>query len=423
MAKTILLADDSITIQKIVSLTFSGEGVEVVAVGNGDAALKRVYEIRPELVLADIFMPGKNGYEVCERIKNDPELEHLPVILLVGAFEPFDSNEAARVKASGHLTKPFEIKVLISAVNSLINAAAQKQSSGTVGQESLESEASQAGSSTSRFAEHDLTKMEGVAQPVSEPAISLSPPPLISEPIPVSSALPPEDHGVIMPEAVQKQDKALEIGTPEATMRTEVTLLGTSSILQEDPDPLGLYASEPMPGMPPIEGEGLLEFRSLVIDEWEPRPASVSAIDLSPGLSRTKEEIPLNLASSPKRPVPSTDEILSSGSSTSSFELTKEEVAQPVPSCSSGVAVAVEEETRANGKVVPAAELFQSNLEKTPFDSKLDPSELIDHIARRVIEKLSKEVIEKIAWEVIPDLAEIMIKEQLESHLKNTGKM
>ena len=122
---TILLADDSITIQKIVNLTFSGEGIEVVTVGNGEAAVKKIHEIRPALVLADIFMPGKNGYEVCDYIKTDLSLSATPVILLVGAFEPFDSNEAARVKADGHLTKPFEIKVLISAVNSLISAAGE----------------------------------------------------------------------------------------------------------------------------------------------------------------------------------------------------------------------------------------------------------------------------------------------------------
>ncbi len=72
-------------------------------------------------------MPGKNGYEVCDYIKNDPTLSATPVILLVGAFEPFDSGEAARVKADGHLTKPFEIKVLISAVNSLITAAGDQK--------------------------------------------------------------------------------------------------------------------------------------------------------------------------------------------------------------------------------------------------------------------------------------------------------
>ncbi len=125
MAKTILLADDSITIQKIVNLTFSGEGIDVVTVSNGEAALRKVNEIHPDVILADIFMPGKNGYELCEHIKNSPNLRHIPVILLVGAFEPFDGNEATRVKADGHLTKPFEIKVLISAVNSLISAATE----------------------------------------------------------------------------------------------------------------------------------------------------------------------------------------------------------------------------------------------------------------------------------------------------------
>jgi CheY-like chemotaxis protein len=98
MAKTILLADDSITIQKIVNLTFSGEGIDVVTVGNGDAAIKKVYDIHPDLVLADIFMPGKNGYEVCEYIKGESDLQRTPVILLVGAFEPFDSNEVVELR-------------------------------------------------------------------------------------------------------------------------------------------------------------------------------------------------------------------------------------------------------------------------------------------------------------------------------------
>jgi CheY-like chemotaxis protein len=127
MANTILLADDSITIRKIVDLTFSGEGIDVVTVGNGEAALKKVNEIHPDVVLADIFMPGRNGYEVCEQIKNTPALRHIPVILLTGAYEPFDGNEAARVKADGHMTKPFDPKVLISAVNSLISAALKSE--------------------------------------------------------------------------------------------------------------------------------------------------------------------------------------------------------------------------------------------------------------------------------------------------------
>src|ERR1041385_7085842 len=113
MANRILLADDSITIQKVVNLTFTDEGIDVVTVGNGELALKKLREGSFDLVLADIFMPGRNGYEVCEFIKSQPNLNHMPVILLVGAFEPFDRSEASRVRADGHLTKPFESRVLV----------------------------------------------------------------------------------------------------------------------------------------------------------------------------------------------------------------------------------------------------------------------------------------------------------------------
>src|SRR5205085_11449607 len=107
MANRILLADDSITIQKVVNLTFTDEGIDVVTVGNGELALKKLREEAFDLVLADIFMPGRNGYEVCDFVKGQPHLSHVPVILLVGAFEPFDRAEAGRVRADGHLTKPF----------------------------------------------------------------------------------------------------------------------------------------------------------------------------------------------------------------------------------------------------------------------------------------------------------------------------
>jgi CheY-like chemotaxis protein len=122
MASRILLADDSITIQKVVNLTFADEGIEVVAVSNGDLAEKRLAEVNPDLVLADIFMPGKNGYELCEAIKESSQFSNVPVVLLVGAFEPFDQTEASRVRADAHLTKPFESRTLVETVRSLISA-------------------------------------------------------------------------------------------------------------------------------------------------------------------------------------------------------------------------------------------------------------------------------------------------------------
>jgi CheY-like chemotaxis protein len=124
MGSKILLADDSITIQKVVNLTFSDEGIEVVAVSNGDMAERRLDEVKPDLVLADIFMPGKNGYELCEAIKQNPQFRNVPVVLLVGAFEPFDQAEARRVRADAHLTKPFESRTLVETVRKLINASA-----------------------------------------------------------------------------------------------------------------------------------------------------------------------------------------------------------------------------------------------------------------------------------------------------------
>jgi CheY-like chemotaxis protein len=103
----ILVADDNSNIQKMVGLALKDQGIDVVAVGNGEAAVRKISDLRPDLVLADVFMPVRNGYEVCQYVKTDPSLAHIPVILLVGAFDPLDEQEAQRVGADGVLKKPF----------------------------------------------------------------------------------------------------------------------------------------------------------------------------------------------------------------------------------------------------------------------------------------------------------------------------
>jgi CheY-like chemotaxis protein len=121
----ILLADDSVTVQKIITLTFSDEGVDVVTVNNGDEAINRLQYMRPALVMADVSIPGRNGYDICEFVKDHPEMKETPVILLVPAFEPFDEARARRIGADYHLTKPFQsIRTLISTVKSLIERRA-----------------------------------------------------------------------------------------------------------------------------------------------------------------------------------------------------------------------------------------------------------------------------------------------------------
>jgi CheY-like chemotaxis protein len=124
MAKTLLLADDSVTIQKVVGISFASEDVTLITVDNGDDAISQAREVRPDAILADAVMPGKNGYEVCEAVKGDPELQHIPVLLLTGTFEAYDEERATRVGASGHVSKPFEAQTLVDEVKRLFTEGA-----------------------------------------------------------------------------------------------------------------------------------------------------------------------------------------------------------------------------------------------------------------------------------------------------------
>ena len=123
MPKRILLADDSITIQKVVELTFSDGDYEVVAVNNGAKAIQKLAEMRPDVILSDIIMPEKNGYEVCEYVKSHPEYRTIPVVLLTGTFEPFDPDRADKAGCDAVVTKPFESQSLIHKVDELIQQA------------------------------------------------------------------------------------------------------------------------------------------------------------------------------------------------------------------------------------------------------------------------------------------------------------
>ena len=121
MSKTLLLADDSVVIQKLVGLSFANEDIEIVTTDNGDDAVVRAREIRPDVVLADVVMPGLSGYEVCEAIKQDPSLAHVPVLLLTGTFEAFDDARAAAAGADGQITKPFEAQSLVERVHEVMS--------------------------------------------------------------------------------------------------------------------------------------------------------------------------------------------------------------------------------------------------------------------------------------------------------------
>ena len=123
----VLLADDSTHAQRMGTKILTGEGFEVVTVSNGEAAVKKLAGGGFDLVLADVFMPGRTGYELCAFVKTDPKTSHLPVILVVGQLEPYDPAQGDRVQADGVLTKPFEASKVLEMVKGALKAAGKKK--------------------------------------------------------------------------------------------------------------------------------------------------------------------------------------------------------------------------------------------------------------------------------------------------------
>src|SRR6267154_1768520 len=119
LARKILLADDSVTAQNMGRKILADAGYEVITVNNGSAALKKIAEHKPDLIVLDVYMPGYSGLEVCQRLKESQETSRVPVLLTVGKLEPFKPEEAKRARADGYIVKPFEASELLSALSKL----------------------------------------------------------------------------------------------------------------------------------------------------------------------------------------------------------------------------------------------------------------------------------------------------------------
>jgi CheY-like chemotaxis protein len=119
LARKILLADDSVTAQNMGRKILADAGYEVITVNNGSAALKKIAEQKPDLIILDVYMPGYSGLEVCSRLKDAGETSRVPVLLTVGKLEPFKPEEAKRVRADGYIVKPFEASELLGALAKL----------------------------------------------------------------------------------------------------------------------------------------------------------------------------------------------------------------------------------------------------------------------------------------------------------------
>jgi CheY-like chemotaxis protein len=119
----ILLADDSPHAQRMGERILREEGYEVVTVTDGETALIRLADVDPDVVLADVFLPTRSGYELCEQIKKHPRHRHARVVLLAGPLDAVDEQEMRRVNADGLLRKPLEASLVLQTVRPLIEAA------------------------------------------------------------------------------------------------------------------------------------------------------------------------------------------------------------------------------------------------------------------------------------------------------------
>jgi CheY-like chemotaxis protein/histone H3/H4 len=214
----LLLADDSVTIQRVVDLTFSGEDVEVVAVGDGEQAIARIPIERPDIVLADIGMPKRTGYEVAAFVKTHPEFKHVPVLLLAGAFEPVDEQKAREAGCDGVLVKPFEPQHVVSRVRELLDRV--QGGRGSAGArvdeylDGLDTAFAKRGSTPPAGATDDADEGQGVPTldqvlastpavppidlPVTQPPVALTPRPT---PIATPPIEPPEAPSTLAPAA------------------------------------------------------------------------------------------------------------------------------------------------------------------------------------------------------------------------------
>ncbi|MEP6818555.1 MAG: response regulator [bacterium] len=374
--RKLLLADDSITIQKVVDLTFADEGVSVVCVGNGREAIELLAEFAPDVVLADVFMPEMNGYEVCEYIKQNDKFKHIPVMLLVGSFEPFDEEEARRVGANDTLTKPFQsIRRLIEKVGLL---------------------------SSNRPPEEQIPTAE-LPHAAPEPPVEK----LTTAEIAITTAdtqpLPPELRYVV--------DEAA------ASQRKEENQYAVETNINDQAE--SVQASQGYEGA----GEVLLD-----LGDYKQQS---SALDNDFVLDIDLDEIP---EPSPAEPAFSA-ETFRSRDSHISFARTQasymgvngaEATIASEPSAGTTEPMAknlglerVVDEVEEPAAQVEAAQSVQEyspevSVPSAPASAQELSPEMIDAIARRAVEHLSEKVIQEIAWEVVPQLAELLIKRQLE---------
>ena len=406
--RKLLLADDSATIQKVIDLTFADEGVQVLAVSSGQEAIDQILEFAPDIVLADVFMPSPDGYEVCRYVKTNEKLKHIPVMLLVGSFEPFDEAEARRVGADDILTKPFSsIRRLIDRVGSLVSSPPVEKEGPTAELPAREEPAEEPRLSTEELEvttadtmplpdDMVIDTLPRVDRPVSESSVSVTPSARLEAVL--------DQRQSSTSEGTLEHEGRMEPGIPEN--------IATKSEAEAADVLLDLGDIEPAHTSSSDSDDFVLDLDDAAGDE-APAYAAASAYEapMRAFVEPQVTEAPAAAFESTYQPaVHSTPAVHSSFADTQDVSYSVTEIepyeAAAVPPEFTPDPVPVFGETE-----FPTADAHETATSMSV--DQLSPA-MIDAIARRAVELMSDKVIREIAWEVVPDLAELLIKRQLE---------
>jgi CheY-like chemotaxis protein len=389
MSKKLLLADDSVTIQKVIQITFAHEDYDLTITDNGDTALQKARELKPDLVLADVYMPGKNGYELCTALKQDPVCRSVPVLLLAGSFEPFDEDKARAAKADGWLEKPFESQTLIDKVAELLAISATAAGDSFTVPEPEEAAFSGAESAPAGVEEDVFGAVSFAEEPSPEAAV------------PVAAAADDwSDLGEFAAgdeSAAAGEDFAFEedVDVEETVAANEEMFVfedkldeGLPSADVNEPEQAGEEEEEVMA----LDDDDILDFEDLEPLEEDQTLAAWSRDDFAVGG-----------AGDALTPF---DEISGEASSEEEPLAAAEGFAPPVEPVSPA-AEPVFDEKQADVQTVTGVE------QKVAVLSDAEIEAIVERVAGKVIEKLAGTILERVAWEVVPDLAESLIKDEI----------
>ena len=438
MSRRILLADDSVTIQKVIELTFMDEDYEVTAVSNGDDALARLAELGPDLVIADVHMPGANGYQVCRRSK---ELRpDVPVLLLVGTFEPFDEGQARAAGANAHLKKPFDSQELLQLVGELLGPTA-----GAAAAAAPEPAAPELAPPPPVITAPPA--FAPAAAPFAPPAAPpVAPIPPIAAPAPAAAPRPG------MPATPWWQAEQPAPAAAEPPYAEPEPVWGNLDDMEEVAAPSGAatfytpeesFALEPEASTEALGDDDAYDLSAeLAVSPWDEAPAAPwsaeGAADPLAGLT-SELAVPPELAAEPAPPETTFDDAPETRETPevtearpigftgfSAFETTPEERVGATEDSYAPSLEAVEERVEeheaahSGGAGWGAAAATATPAGWGPVADEAEPlsgrplsDEDVDRIARRVVQLVGERAVRDVAWEVIPDLAEVIIRDRL----------